>query len=426
MTRQRRILMMAFVALLPLLISSAQGQDDGIGANKIEGYAFDRGDEFWRSEGGANLSWMERGGNPGGFLLGEDADENKTWYYVSPESWPGNWTARVGDVLSFDIRLINDENCINLDFSDILKIYGANSSIITWPGPTVPWPGEPEKGVWTHYEIALVPESFGVNESKFLETMEHVDKILIRGEYSDGRDLEGLDNMILTPPQLNISNRSVSSSHGHKHGRIESETAIESAAGLGPFHRRIRSVTSGVSNEGGSGDGSSSSKIEGEHILLYCEDTGLGDHWASGAVWDEFIYDREDHLCRAVLKCHVKGGIATVGVPDIGDLFGMDLFKSSADLKVYMVLEDMTEEFVVDKMLIYSAVFKDKAFLDEYIDEWPTGEIEAELMNGHVYRLKLDARASSSTVGLSSLIVGFWGSDPEEHIMWSYSAVNWI
>ena len=125
MTRQRRILMMAFVALLPLLISTAQGQDDRIGANKIEGHAFDRGDGLWRSEGGANLSWMERGGNPGGFLLGEDADENKTWYYVSPESWPGNWTARVGDVLSFDIRLINDENCINLDFSDILKIYGA-------------------------------------------------------------------------------------------------------------------------------------------------------------------------------------------------------------------------------------------------------------------------------------------------------------
>ena len=67
MTRQRRILMMAFVALLPLLISTAQGQDDRIGANKIEGYAFNRGDELWCSEGGANLSWMERGGNPAFF-----------------------------------------------------------------------------------------------------------------------------------------------------------------------------------------------------------------------------------------------------------------------------------------------------------------------------------------------------------------------
>ena len=73
-----------------------------------------------------------------------------------------------------------------------------------------------------------------------------------------------------------------------------------------------------------------------------------------------------------------------------------------------------------------STAFKDKAFLDEYIDEWPTGEIEAELMNGHVYQLKLDARASSSTVGLSSLIVDFWGSDPEEHIKWFYCSVKWI
>jgi len=66
------------VALLPLLISTAQGQDDRIGANTVQGYTFDQGDELWRSGGGANLSWMKGGGNPGGFLLGEDSDENKT------------------------------------------------------------------------------------------------------------------------------------------------------------------------------------------------------------------------------------------------------------------------------------------------------------------------------------------------------------
>jgi|GEM_PF-2326938 len=425
--RQRWILILALAALLSLLTSMAHDEENGIVADVVEGFTFDQSDELWRSEGGANLSWMERGGNPGGFLLGEDADENETWYYVSPESWSGNWTAHVGYVLSFDIRLINYDDGINLNFSDILKIYGPNGSFVAWPGSIAPWPGEPELGAWTHYEIPLVPDSFGVNESVFLEAMENVDRILIRGEYSDGKDLEGLDNVMVAPPQREISNGSSSASHDHKCGINESETSIEPAVAPEPFYRRSTNVTSGVSNHGGSGDGSSNSSIQGTCIMLFCDDTGFSNHWASGTVWDEFVYDRETHLCRAVLKCHVKGGIATAGVSDLGGLLPMDLFKSSADLKVYMTFEDKTEDFVVDKVLIYSTSFEDETLLDEYIDEWPpTGEIEAELMKDHLYQLKLEAMVSSSTIGLASLMVDFSGSNPEEHIKWSYGEVKWI
>lgn len=148
--------------------------------------------------------------------------------------------------MSFDIRPINNENGINLDFSDILKIYNANDSFIAWPGSTVPWPGEPEIGVWTHYEIALVPDSFGVNESRFLETMQQVDQILIRGEYGKGRDLEGLDNVIVAPLRIDASNVSVSSRHDHKHKIIEPETTVESIAKPEPFQRRSKTVTAGA------------------------------------------------------------------------------------------------------------------------------------------------------------------------------------
>ena len=175
---------------------------------------FDFGDDGWGPEGGANVSWMERGGNPGGFLLGEDVDENSTWYYISPESWSGNWTPHIGDNLSFDIRLIDDDDGVNLNFDDVLKIYGLNGSFVAWPGSTVPWPGEPVRGEWTHYEIALVPSSFGVNESEFCEMMEHVDNISIRGEYSDGRDLEGLDNVIVATPQIYISDQTLAHDGG--------------------------------------------------------------------------------------------------------------------------------------------------------------------------------------------------------------------
>ncbi|MCR3884823.1 MAG: hypothetical protein NUK54_10675, partial [Methanothrix sp.] len=94
--------------------------------------------------------------------------------------------------------------------------------------------------------------------------------------------------------------------------------------------------------------------------------------------------------------------------------------------KVYMILEDKTEDFVVDKVLIYSTAFKDTALVDEYIDEWRTGEIEAELMKDHLYQLKLEAVASSSTIGLASLIVDFCGLYSEGYVKWSYGEVKWI
>lgn len=385
---------------------------------------FDLGGEGWSHQGGANVSWMERGGNPGGFLLGEDADENSTWYYVSPESWSGNWTPHIGDNLSFDIRLIDDDDAVNLNFEDILKIHGLNGSFIAWPGSTVPWPGEPVSGMWTRYEIVLVPSSFGVNESEFCEIMEHVDVISIRGEYSDGLDLEGLDNVIVAPPRTHIPDRPVIVHHDDGDVIIEletphetpPETPIETAAEPEPFYRRSTTVTSGICNKGGSGDGNSHSSIEGERIMLYCEDTGFGNHWATGTVWDEFTYDQEDHLNKIALKCHIKGGIAIAGVPSIS--------KNSADLNVYMILHDKTEDFLVDKVLLYSTAAKDEYYLDQYIDEWPMGEMEAELMKDHVYQVKLDAVASSSTMGLSSLIVGFSSSD--EGIFWLHDQVKWI
>jgi len=391
---------------------------------------FDSEDEEWGSAGGANVSWMEQGGNPGGFLLGEDTEKNSTWYYVSPESWSGNWTTHIGDNLSFDIRLIDEDDCANLNFDNILNIYDLNGSSVAWPGSTVPWPKEPVRGIWTHYEIALVPSSFGVNESEFLAIMARVENISIRGEYSDGRDLEGLDNVIVAPPRTHTTKGKIIRHHDNNNDIVEPEmppeTPLKPVIEPEPFYRRSTTVTSGTCNQGESGDGNRCSKIEGERIMLYCEDTGIGSHWASGEVWDKFTYDREDHLCKVTLKCHVKGGMAVAGVPDIGGLFGMDLFKNSADLKVYMILQDLTEDFVVDRVLIHSTVSKDDAFLNEIVDEWPTGVIEAELMKDHVYQLKLKAAASSSTVGLSSLIVDFWGSDPEEHIKWIYGEVKWI
>ncbi len=410
---------MSLMVIRPSIILIALIFFAPLGSSQNLTSTFDLGDEGWSSVGGANVSWMERGGNPGGFLLGEDADENSTWRYVSPKSWSGNWTPYIDDSLSFDIRLIDDDDGFNLNFDDILMIYALNGTFVAWPGSRVPWPGEPERGVWTHYEIALTPDSFGVNESDFLEVMEQVDNISIRGEYSDGRDLEGLDNVMVTPPRNDTADRPTIVHHEGDDLTVELEippgTSLESVEPE-PFYRRETTVTSGICNKGGSGDGSSSSRIEDERIMLYCEDTGFGTHWASGAVWDEFVYDGDDHLNKIDLKCHIKGGIAVAGVPGVS--------KNSADLKVYMILYDKTEDFLVDKVPIYSTAAKDESYLDQHIDEWPMGEMEAELMKGHVYQVKLEAVASSSTMGLSSLIVGFSSSD--EGIFWLYDQVKWI
>lgn len=376
---------------------------------------FDIDDEGWSAINGSNLSWKYRGGNPGGFILGEDSDNESIWYYISPAPWSGNWTQYIGDNLSFDMRLIDSGDGYNDNFEDIIIIYGLNNSSISWPGVYSSWPVEPAI-FWTHYEIGLLASNFGVNESEFFRFMDNVSDIRIRGEFSNRGDLEGLDNVIIAH-SANYPTRRDHTNEAH----------------LG-FGRKSTSVTSGLNERDGSGEGKSYSNIRGNTIQLYCEDNVWGTHSASGRIWDEFVYDELDHMNRIILNVGIKGTMTLLSPPirvqgpDILD----GLFKvivspeGSTDLNVYMILRDITDGIDIDKKQLYEKTSGDATFFDEAVDESVSGYIDAKLIKNHTYQVILEAGASSSAKGISGTIVDFSSPQLAYGISWNYDDVEWI
>jgi hypothetical protein len=151
---------------------------------------FDLGDEGWRGGRDVSLSWSETGGDPGGFLLGEDQGSGQTCYYVSPVTWAGNWTPYIGGVLGFELKVVDSGNGSST-FGDVVRIYGQDGSYLSWSC-------DPPAGSWTRRQVSLVPSSFREVKGSFDSVMNDVSEVWIRGEYSNMKDAGGLDNVMIT------------------------------------------------------------------------------------------------------------------------------------------------------------------------------------------------------------------------------------
>ena len=151
---------------------------------------FDLGDEGWRGGRDVALTWRESGGDPGGYLRGEDQGSGQTWYYVSPPSWAGDWTGFIGGTLSFEIVEIDSGNGSST-FGDVVRIYGRDGSYLSWSS-------DPPGRSWTRRQVSLVPSSFRAVGKSFEGVMKEVSEVWIRGEYSNMRDVGGLDNVLVT------------------------------------------------------------------------------------------------------------------------------------------------------------------------------------------------------------------------------------
>ncbi|UEC43193.1 MAG: Laminin IV type A domain-containing protein [Methanothrix sp.] len=161
--------------------------------------AFDDGDGGWRPEGDVSLSWMERGGNGGGFLQGRDLGDGSTWYFSSPRSWSGDWTPYLGGALSFDLKMIDSGKGGPHGGDEVVIVATDGSSVSI--SPSSPYYSEEIPGsTWTRRHIPLTPEAFETTEELFGRVIRSVDRILIRGEHSDRSDVEGIDNVVVSPP----------------------------------------------------------------------------------------------------------------------------------------------------------------------------------------------------------------------------------
>jgi Laminin B (Domain IV)/PEP-CTERM motif len=151
---------------------------------------FDTGAEGWSALDAVGhdytASWQSSGGNPGGFLQGIETDPNGgTGYFIAPGKFLGNLSAYAGGTLTYDFKVIQGTDYFS--DADVIISNGANS--VSWT-PNI----NPVGDGWVTFQVQLNQANFGSNLASILP---NVTEFQIRGEFINGTEVEGLDNVRL-------------------------------------------------------------------------------------------------------------------------------------------------------------------------------------------------------------------------------------
>lgn len=161
---------------------------------------FEGGDEAWTiigdAQGGqSDPDWAATDGNPGGYISAKDDGYDKTWYFRAPIKFGGNFAGSYGQTLSFSLR----QSLNNSQYND-------RDVIIKGGGLEVWYDTEMNPGInWTFYSVTideaagwkLNQGSQAATETDIRTALSSIDDLYIRGEYRNGDDVGGLDNVIL-------------------------------------------------------------------------------------------------------------------------------------------------------------------------------------------------------------------------------------
>lgn len=175
-----------------------------VGGSETVTSTFDEGTEGWTVVGDAQSGQVEpdhvsEGGNPGGYLEATDDTAGGVWYWNSSQEYLGDKSAYSGGTLSFDLN----QSATDSQFNDTDVILESNDTRLGYDfGDSSTHPGQN----WTSYEVPLSADDGWTNlETDEPATQEEFDQILsdlnelwIRGEYREGSDTGGIDNVELS------------------------------------------------------------------------------------------------------------------------------------------------------------------------------------------------------------------------------------
>jgi hypothetical protein len=176
--------------------TTAQTNNDTCGALST----FDANDEDWTVSptNAGFFQHQEEGGNPGGYIEGEDT-ANDVWYYQAPEQFLGDQQCAYGGVLRFDLQHPTTDDPYEDDADVVLE---SNDITLTYDAATNP------AADWTTYGVTLTESVEWLNsetdqpatQQELQDVLSNLTALRIRGEYSNlvSGDISGLDNVLLT------------------------------------------------------------------------------------------------------------------------------------------------------------------------------------------------------------------------------------
>lgn len=146
-------------------------------------------------DGSGDPQHLLSGGNPGGYLSANDDVTGGVWYWAAPEKFLGNKSSSYQKTLSFDLKQSSTES--QFEAADLI-LEGAGKKLVQ-ALPTHPATD------WTSYSINLkegawkldAPEGQSASAEDLRSVLAELSLLWIRGEYIEGADTGGLDNVRL-------------------------------------------------------------------------------------------------------------------------------------------------------------------------------------------------------------------------------------
>ena len=150
--------------------------------------SFDSGLDGWTAFGIA-ISWQSSGGNPGGYLRGDDLADAS--YLIAPAAFLGNLSAFDGGQMSFDhIAIDLDGFPIAGAGGEVTIFSGAQSATADLLTPSLSW----QTG-----SVPLTAAAWGVSQATWTGILANVTAIYIVIDSTFGVGTDGFDNFTIVP-----------------------------------------------------------------------------------------------------------------------------------------------------------------------------------------------------------------------------------
>ncbi|MEF8776366.1 MAG: laminin B domain-containing protein [Haloarculaceae archaeon] len=163
---------------------------------------FDDDTEGWTVVGDVEGGQTEpdhvpEGGSAGGYLEATDDVAGGVWYWNASTAYLGDRSAYAGGTLTFDLRQSATDS--QFDATDVILASGDTSLGYDF-GNASTHPGTD----WTRYEVDLSADGWrtldtgdAATEDVFERVLSALDELRIRGEYREGGDTDGIDEVEL-------------------------------------------------------------------------------------------------------------------------------------------------------------------------------------------------------------------------------------
>ncbi|MCX5805888.1 MAG: hypothetical protein NT010_07460 [Proteobacteria bacterium] len=154
----------------------------------ITSTTFDKNLEGWSAIEDGVISYSEAGGSGGGggFAQMQDLAYGSWATYAAPASFLGNRLSDFNGSISFDVKRIDGNGTGYAPTVDLIS----GSTTLTHVFTQFP------TQAWNTYTVSLVGSEWGVTDEALKNVLTSLNGFHIRGEYRDGPEYNGLDNVM--------------------------------------------------------------------------------------------------------------------------------------------------------------------------------------------------------------------------------------